>query len=168
MESHDSVRDAGNIFENGDLLKRISPKFHELSLDIQEVYKHSKDPMFLAVLLFKLAEEREKTNRILEKLFDKYDEIMLRLKTAGVSSNEASLTPTPQPEDLSTRILPEQDQMIMHLAATRGQITADDVRAELGYKRANAASQRLNKLFKDGHLRKVQSGRKVLYLAKNL
>ncbi len=167
MGSHDSIKGIENILEKGDLIKKISPKFSELSLDIQEVYKHSKDPMFIAVLLFKLAEEREKTNKILEKIFDKYDEIMLKLKTPGGAMNEASLTPTPQPLP-ATQILPEQDQMIMHLVATRGQISAEEVRAELGYRGSNAASQRLNKLFKDGHLRKVQSGRKVLYLARNL
>ena len=168
MQSHDNDKGLGNILENSDLLKKISPKFNELSMDIQEVYKHSNDPMFIAVLLFKLAEEREKTNKILEKIFDKYDEIMLKLKTERLHSVEASLTPTHHTQNPSTQVLPEQDQMIVHLAHTRGQISAEEVRAELGYKGKNAASQRLNKLFKDGHLRKVQSGRKVLYLARNI
>jgi predicted HTH transcriptional regulator len=168
MGSHEPVKDVGNVLEDSDIIKKISPKFNELSLDIQEIYKHGKDPMFVAMLLFKLAEEREKTNKILENIFDKYDEIMLKLKTQKMG-NENSLTPTtPQPQNSPTQILPEQDQMIMHLVGTRGQITAEEIRAELGYKGRNAASQRLNKLFKDGHLKKVQSGRKVLYLAGNL
>ena len=166
MESHDGVKDVSSVLEKDELIKKIAPKFGELSADIQEIYKHSKDPVFLAMLLFKLAEEREKTNKLLEQIFDKYDEIMLKLKTERISENP--LTPTPQPHIPSTRILPEQDQMIVHLITTRGQISADEVRAELGYKKSNAASQRLNKLFKDGHLRKVQSGRKVLYLARNM
>ena len=168
MGSHDTSKDATNIFENNEIIKKISPKFQELSLDIDEVYKHSKDPAFVAALLFKLAEEREKTNKILENIADKYDEIMFKLKTERLFERESSLTPTPQPHDLPTQILPEQDQMIIHLAQTRGQVSAEEVRAELGYRGSNAASQRLNKLFKDGHLRKVQSGRKVLYLARNL
>jgi predicted HTH transcriptional regulator len=167
MENHDSGKGVPNMFENPEMLKKISPKFSELSLDLQEVYKHSKDPAFIAVLLFKLAEEREKTNKILEDIADKYDQIMFKLKTERISET-TPLTQTPQPHDLSTQVLPEQDQMIVHLAQTRGHVSAEEVRAELGYKGSNAASQRLNKLFKDGHLRKVQSGRKVLYLARNL
>ncbi|MAG22429.1 MAG: hypothetical protein CL943_03970 [Candidatus Diapherotrites archaeon] len=167
MESHDSIKDSSKVLE-GEILKKMSPKFNELNMDIQEIYKHNKDPMFMAMLLFKLAEEREKTNKILENIFDKYDQIMLKLKTESTANNTNSLTPTPQPQLSSTQILPEQDQMIIHLVHTRGQVSAEEVRAELGYKGSNAASQRLNKLFKDGHLNKIQSGRKVLYLARNL
>ncbi len=161
MKTHDSFK------ERDELIKKISPKFHELNMDIQEIYKHSDDPMFVSMLLFKLAEEREKTNKILEGIYDKYDEIMLRLKTERLS-NDTPLTPTPQSLETPTQILPEQDQMIMHLAHTRGHISATDVKTELGYKGSNAASQRLNKLHKEGHLRKIQSGRKMLYLARNL
>ena len=168
MESHEPGEEVPHMFENPELLKKLSPKFDELSLDLQEVYKHSQDPAFIAVLLFKLAEEREKTNKILDQIADRYDQIMFKLKTERISEITTPLTTTPQPHDLSTQILPEQDQMIVHLAEIRGHVSAEEVRAELGYKGSNAASQRLNKLFKDGHLKKVQSGRKVLYLARNL
>jgi len=169
MRSHDSVKEIASFLESGEMIKKISPKFSEMSMDIQEVYKNCNDPMFVAVLMYKLAEEREKTNKILEKIFDKYDEIMLKLKTEQISPLGEALTPnTPTHTPQSTQILPEQDQMIMHLVHTRGQLTAAEVKTELGYKGVNAASQRLNKLFKDGHLKKVQSGRKVLYLARTI
>ncbi len=167
MKNHDSSEQSG-ILDSDEAIKKISPKFHELSADIREISKHCNDPVFVATLIFKLAEEREKTNKILEGIYDKYDEIMLKLKTERLATGEASLTPTPQPQNPDTQILPENDQMIMHLVNTRGHISANEVRSELGYRGSNAASQRLNKLFKEGHLRKIQSGRKVLYLARNL
>lgn len=168
MGGHDSIKELSDILGDKELVKKISPKFDELSLDIQEISKHSKNPLFLATLLFKLAEEREKTNKLLEQVFDKFDAIMLQLKTqqtplaqaAGQSSGRGK---NPLNEN---SMLPEQDQMIMHLAKKQGQVSAEDVRSELGYRGKNAASQRLSRLSRDGHLRKVQAGRKVFYLAK--
>ncbi len=163
MPNHDSSKQLEELFGDAELIKKISPKFSELNLDLQEISRHCKDPMFLAALLFKLAEEREKTNKMLEGIHDKFDQIMFKMKTA-----EMAQTPLPQGKtEMPSSVLSEQDQMIMHMVQTNGKTTAEDIKAELGYKGRNAASQRLNRLFKEGHLRKLQSGRKVLYLARN-
>jgi len=161
MSSHDSIKQLGDLFSDEEAIKKISPKFAELSMDIGEIGKHCKNPMFMAVLLFKLAEEREKTNKALERIEDKFDEIMLRMKTGNANPLQQREAEEP------SSILSEQDQMIIHMVHTNGKVSADEIRAELGYKGKNAASQRLNRLFKDGHLRKLQSGRKVFYLARN-
>ena len=160
MVGHDSIKQFEDIFANQEIAKKISPKFSELGFDVKEITKYSKNPVFLAMLLFKLAEEKEKTNKMLEQIYDKFDTIMFKMKTG-------------QPDTLQQRaeepssIFSEQDQMIMHLVQANGKVTAEEIRTELGYKGKNAASQRLNRLFKEGHLRKLQSGRKVLYLARN-
>ncbi len=169
MDDHDSVKQLNDFLGNEDLIRKISPKFSELSLDIREISNQCKDPMFLAVLIFKLAQEREKTNKVLEQVLDRFDTIMQRLKatdapTAHMQSHEPQKAIAM--EKAAPAVLPEHDQMIMLLAQSHGQITAEDVKAELGYKGKNAASQRLNRLFRDGHLRKMQSGRKTFYLAK--
>ena len=165
MASHDSIKELADIIGDKELVKKISPKFSDLSLEIHEVSKYSKNPAFLAMLLFKLAEERERTNKLLEQIFDKFDSIMLNLKTEKGPLAKDALH---EPEKEGSSMLPEQDQIIMHLAKSNGQITAQEVKLELGYKGKNAASQRLNRLFKEGHLRKIQAGRKVLYLAKSI
>ena len=64
-------------------------------------------------------------------------------------------------------VLPEQDQLILKSIEERGGCNANDIKTMLNYKGLNAACQRLSKLFKEGYLNKVQSGRKVLYLAKS-
>ena len=161
MPSHDSIKQLGELFSDAEAIKKISPKFAELSLDIGEISKHCNNPMFIATLLFKLAEERERTNKLLERIDDKFDEIMLRMKTG--TDNPLQQRELREPGS----ILSEQDQMIMHMVHTNGKVTAEEIRAELGYKGKNAASQRLCRLFKEGHLRKLQSGRKVFYLARN-
>ena len=163
MPNHDSSKQLEDLFGDVELIKKISPKFSELSLDLQEINRQCKNPMFMAVLLFKLAEEREKTNKMLEDIHDKFDQIMFKMKTVEIGQ-----TPLQQNRiNMPSSVLSEQDQMIMHMVQTNGKATAEDIKAELGYKGRNAASQRLNRLFKEGHLRKLQSGRKVLYLARN-
>lgn len=142
-------------------IKKLAPDFHQMSLDIQEVMQHSKDPAFTAALMFKLVQEREQTNKLLEKINDKYDEIMFELKTRQTTPTPAGQNPTNNPHKFE--VLPEQDQMILHLAEQKGHIDAIAVQQSMGYKGVNAACQRLNKLFKEGHLKKIQSGKKVLY-----
>ena len=159
MVGHDTIKGIEDLFENQEMIKKISPKFSELSLDIKEISKHCKDPVFIAVLLFKLAEERNRTNKLLEQIDEKFDKIMFNMKTGETSPLQQ------RDQNEPSSILSEQDQMIMHLAHTNGKVTAEDIKTELGYKGKNAASQRLNRLFKDGHLRKMQSGRKMFYLA---
>ena len=179
MQESDNVKELSELMGDSELLKKISPKFNDMTLDIQEVFEHSKNPMFVAALLFKLSQEREKTNQILEKINEKFDSIMLRLKTSTVPSMQEQMFPQPvgspamgmdfsDQNPVPLKALPEHDQLIVHLAFERGQVSADEIKKELGYKGKNAASQRLNKLFKEGHLKKIQAGRKVVYLARTV
>ena len=170
MEKHDTIKELSEVLKDTELLKRVSPKYSELTMDISEIIEHSKNPMFIAVLMFKLAQEREKTNDILTKINEKYDTIMLRLKTAPMQSEpmHAAIAPELGENPVPLKALPDQDQLIVHLAFEKGQVSAEDVKRELGYKGKNAASQRLNKLFKEGHLKKIQAGRKVVFLARQI
>ena len=172
MQEHDSVKELSELIANPELLRKVSPQYAELTMDIQEIIEHSKNPMFIAVLLFKLSQEREKTNALLEKINEKYDSIMLRLKTAPMQESmpmHAQMGAEFAEQDIvPLKALPENDKLIVHLAFDRGQISAEDIKRELGYKGKNAASQRLNKLFREGHLKKIQAGRKVVYLARNV
>lgn len=164
MNYHDSFREIESLLSDKRFVEKMSPKFDELSTDIQEIFKHGKDPATIAVMLFKLVEERQKTNSLLEKILEKFEEILKKADSASLDSQH-------QGSQLSTKtavvVLPEQDQLILHTVHEKGQVTAEEIRKELGYKGNNAASQRLNKLYKEGHLRKIQSGRKVVYLARN-
>ena len=81
MVGYDSFKQLEDIFDN-EAIKKISPKFSEQSLDLREITKYSKDPMFMAMLLFKLVEEREKTNKLLAEIYDKFDAIMFKMKTS--------------------------------------------------------------------------------------
>jgi len=155
MNSHDTSKDAYDaqkLLTDLNAVKRISPEFSDLSLDMQEVLKESTNPAFLAALLFKLTKEREETNKILHGLEEKFAKIQELL---NVSSN---------PNTHTEEILPEPDQHILQLVDEVGQVSAKDVMERLAYKKSNAASQRLSKLVREGHLLRVRSGRKVYFM----
>ena len=155
------MNDHDELTKYRELLEKISPEFQELSLDINEILEYGKNPMFVSVLLFKLTEERQKTNKLLESIADKYDKIMLEMKTHN-SHQEPSLTPNHKYETIS-----EADQAILKIIEQNGSTTAKEIQQKLQYKGLNAACQRLNSLFKAGYLKKVSSGKKVLYLVRH-
>ena len=144
------------------LTESISPKFAELTADLNEIMSQANDPKVIAVLLFKLAEEREKTNKILSEINKKYDEIAFEMKTKHMRGQLNPLEDARPEFDL----LPEQDRAILNFIGEQGQATAGDVMTVLRYKGLNGASQRLNKLCKEGFLEKARSGKRVLYLPK--
>jgi hypothetical protein len=148
-----------------DSIKRLAPDFHSLSLDIREVMQQAKDPAFMAALMFKLVQEREQTNKLLGQINEKYDKLMFELKTRNQTGTESQNPVNPVTNSNSFQVLPEQDQMILNLLDQKGSVDANGVKQILGYKGLNAACQRLNKLYRDGHLKKIQSGKHVLYLA---
>jgi uncharacterized membrane protein len=156
MTNHDTLNDAYDaqkVLTDLNAVKRISPEFNDLSMDVQELMKESSNPAFLATLLYKLVKEREETNKILvkmEKKFQKIQELLLANSSNSHTKEETYLS--------------EPDQHIMQLIDEKIQVTAQDVKTRLAYKKSNAASQRLNKLAREGYLKKMRSGRSVLFV----
>lgn len=144
------------------LIQQVAPEFYDLTADVQQIAAASKDPAVIAVLLFKLAQERQKTNQLLTDLYDKYDQLALAQKT----DTHSSVSPNPTPENVVS-VLPEADQKIMQIVEEHKHVDAKAVQKALGYKNTNAASQRLNALVKNGHLNKIQSGKKVVFLLRS-
>lgn len=171
MNSHDSDMKPGSNSSPASAARestkesleaKISPKFAELTADLGEVLEKASDPKITAALMFKLAEERERTNRILEDISKKYDELMFEMKTKNMRGQLSPLQDSRQEFDL----MPDQDKAILSLVGKQGQATAIEVKSVLNYRGLNGASQRLNKLCKEGFLEKARSGKRVLYLAK--
>ncbi|MBI4053322.1 MAG: hypothetical protein HY394_04755 [Candidatus Diapherotrites archaeon] len=158
MKGHDSS-DMERLLAEARLLAE-KPELGAFASDaemLDEIRRFADNPVFLATLMFKLAKEREKTNRLLEQIFDKFDKIMLSVKSENPS------LPT---REGKIELLPGQDQKIIEAVHRNGQVEARQIKEELGYRGLNAASQRLNRLFREGYLSKVQSGKKVLFLAR--
>ena len=156
MTNHDESFDAQKLLSDLNAVKRISPEFSDLSIDMQEIMKESSNPAFLAALLFRLTKERENTNQILARLEAKFARI-----------EEILLKNASNPNQKEDKILSEPDQHIMQLIHEVGMVSAQEVQIRLSYKKSNAASQRLNNLVREGHLKSIRSGKKVLFMPKN-
>jgi hypothetical protein len=164
MKNYDSIKKKLNDskVELSDVLKRVAPDFADLSLDVRDVAKYSSDPLFISLLLFKLTKEREQTNQILERIESKFDNVMFELKSQEQTSS--TRTHTEEQKNGEYNILAEQDEKIMAFIEQNGKATAQEIMHELGYKKQNAASQRLNLLFKQKILKKVRAGKKVFFV----
>jgi predicted HTH transcriptional regulator len=134
---------------NDDVYKTFSPRFEEeVENEAKRIAKKLKEePLLIGVLLAKLIEERENTNRLLKTLIARLEAIEKKLEGEG-------------PEEM---ILSETDEAIVQFVKESGKATAEDVQKRFNYKGKNAASQRLNKLYESGLLRKKQAGKKVYY-----
>ena len=115
-------------------------------LNLELLVQQSHDPVVLATLIAALIEERRKTNALLREIRD-------ALKELRASA----------PSPVTDLGLSEADERIISLIRERGAVTARDVKEALGYKGLNAASARLNSLYRQGLLRKVRKGRVVYF-----
>ncbi|MEM3373275.1 MAG: hypothetical protein QXD43_02090 [Candidatus Aenigmatarchaeota archaeon] len=132
----------------------------------QSTLNQLNDPIVIGVLLFKLLEERENTNRLLKTLLQKIEILEQKIdkKTLADSKEIEKESEEKISNDLDMDLLPEQDQKIIQLIQERGKVCAADIKLHFNYKGENAASARLNRLFSLGILKKINVGKKVYFL----
>lgn len=112
------------------------------------------DPMVLGFMLYKMSKEREAMNAFLKEILERLESLEKKIAGSEKSSEKKLL-------------LPEADEHIMNfLKKKKKPVCAEEVQEALGYKGANAASARLNMLFKQGILEKQQVGKKVFFSIK--
>ena len=130
-------------------------EFQDVAKEFKKFDEQMRDPLVVGALLNKLTEERSSTNLILKEINAKLDRLEGRIRTleGGAPVREKVL-------------LPEVDEQIIAFVKSKKQVCADDVQRELKYKGKNAASARLNSLFKQGLLEKRQVGKKVFFLSR--
>ena len=169
------TQDANNDRETAE---KISSEFASVSADFKKLAQASRDPLAVAAMLDRLTEERKSTNLVLKEIsrkLEKLDELESRIhgleakishasKASLVSQSEQEALREPQAPQ--PPLLPEIDESILGFVRKHGKATAEEVQRKCRYKGANAASARLNGLFKLGLLEKRQVGRKVFFIAK--
>ena len=134
----------------------------EESLEFQAVAKEFKafnesmrDPLVVGALLNKLSEERRSTNLLLREIHEKLDRLSSRL--------EAMENRDSPKEAIRETFLSEVDEKLMAFVKQSGRASAEQVQKSFGYKNRNAASARLNALFKQGVLSKKLAGRTAFF-----
>jgi len=149
-------------------LKTVTREKDEVLNEIRRNVDKFKDPVVLAALLNRTANERENSNRILKNILGKLEALDRRigaLESERTMEKAERMMPAPRaPRPPTDIILPEPDENIMAFIKGHGKACAEEIRSEFGYKGKNAASSRLNRLFELGLLEKRQAGRKVYYV----
>ncbi len=133
-------------------LGKMGEGYAEVTKDIAYDIEKFNDPLFIGALIYRLVQEREKTNKLYERILDELKEIKALL---AKREGETPIT--------SETALSEVDEKIIEFVKEKGRATAKEVQDALGYKGRNAASARLNRLFQLGLLVKKRAGRKVYY-----
>ncbi len=126
--------------------------FIEMSKDIAYDLEKFNDPLVIGALIYRLVQERMKTNELFEQILEELREIKEVIKSSG-----------PVPITSKTGALGDVDEKIVGFIRKKGRATAEEVQAFLGYRGRNAASARLNRLYQLGILTKTRAGRKVYY-----
>lgn len=130
---------------------------------VEQIYALSDRPEVLGLLIYKLMQERKKTNDLLEELNTKYDSL---IKSQGFIAKNTNLNLEGE-ISIDNLFVTEQDKSILLEAKNSSYIDAKAIQDKLGYKGLNAASQRLNKLNKEGYLDKKRVGQKVVFVLSN-
>ena len=161
------------LSEDDEASEKISAEFASVAHDFKKLAQASRDPIAVAAMLDRLTEERKSTNLILKEISRKLEEMDSRIR--GLEKNFSKVSKASQksqsampeaPQAPQPPLLPDIDESILGFVRKRGKATAEEVRARFRYKGPNAASARLNGLFKLGLLEKRQVGRKVFFIAK--
>lgn len=113
--------------------------------------------------LFKyMMDENRKTNMVLRGMHDKLDrmESELHADYSGQEDQEHL-----QENNRFAKVQPVSglDAKIMQIIQVNGMACADDIRKQMSYRGRNAASARLNRLYKIGLLERYQLGHKVYF-----
>ncbi|MBN2251123.1 MAG: helix-turn-helix transcriptional regulator [Candidatus Altiarchaeota archaeon] len=141
-------------------------EFQELTEDLQDAVREMSDPVAIATMLYTIAEEKKSNNLVVRDINGKFDHMMEKLDRIAdllekFAEKSATISAKPDNIDISDR-----DQEILSYVRSHGKVCADDVQDHFQYKGRNAASARLNKLYRDGVVEKLYAGRNVYYMIK--
>jgi hypothetical protein len=152
INSHDYIitvmRPADSGYEN---------EFQDLVGDLTKAFNIDGESVALASMLYNIAQEKKSTNLIVRDINGKFDQILHRIEKLEGQIKDVEHSKTQQPE------LTLRDQQILDFVEKQGEVCAETVKKEFNYKGANAASSRLNKLYKEGLLHKTHKVGKVYY-----
>lgn len=131
----------------------------EITSEFRKFQADFKDPVVLGSLMAALKDERSSTNLILKEISAKMDRIETRL--AALEGVHTAAKPANKEV-----MVAQVDTDILDFIRLQGKACSEDVQAKFQYKGKNAASARLNKLFRLGLVEKHQVGKKVYFTTK--
>lgn len=135
-------------------------EFQNMMFDIKYDKEEFNDPETLGLLMYRLSTERKKTNALFKELKEKLEAIHKELKDTG------NVEKTKKTVKKNREVLSKVDEKVYDYVQKNNKVDAAEIKDYIGYKGKNAASARLNSLYKKGFLEKERAGKRVLYWAK--
>ena len=142
-------------------LETIAEKSEQTKAALAEGSKSGDTNSNMFALLKYMIDENRKTTILLKGIFSNLENLSSELRQEGYEESE----PQPKQEERMLKEVPlsEIDTGIIQLIQVKGMACADDIKSRLGYRGRNAASARLNNLYRLGILKRYQIGHKVYY-----
>lgn len=128
---------------------------------LKENAKVDENPTGISTLIKYVVDQNHQLVLIMKEMQDRLRRLESDLNAEYYEQEDQDL---PQENKLA-RVQPISglDAQIMQIIQVRGLACADDVKKNMNYKGRNAASARLNRLYKLGFLERYQLGHKVFY-----
>ena len=143
-------------------LETIAEKSEQTKAALAEGSKPGDTNSNMFELLKYMIDENRKTTILLKGIFSNLENLSSELRQDNYEEPEAQAK---QDERQPIKEVPisEIDTGIIQLIQVKGMACADDIKSRLGYRGRNAASARLNNLYRLGILKRYQIGHKVYY-----
>ncbi len=146
-----------------EIQKIADARAHDIE-QLKEKSKGEENSSNMLLLLKYMMDENKKTTMLLKSISDNIS----ALTADAEQSQEAPAEPVympgmQQPARYEEIPLSGLDSKIIEYIQIKGMACADDIKALMSYKGRNAASSRLNGLYKRGILQRYQLGHKVYY-----
>ncbi len=145
-------------------LEQLKTKETEMQNLVSGKEKSDQTSSHLFTLLKYMMDENKATRNMIEQLYkkiEKFDEDI----NADLSEEPGQGATNPLEQGATTTVVPisELDKRIIQHIQIVGMACAGDIKKHMNYKGANAASARLNKLYRQGIIERYQLGHKVFY-----
>ena len=147
----------GNLNKNA---SKVDKDYASLMFDVKYDKEQFKDPETIGLLMYRLAREREKTNALFAEILEKLEGMKNALEKTGKPAAAGAAAAAAPPDE---EVLADIDKDILTFVKKHGKIDAEEVQRQFNYKGKNAASARLNALYRRRLLKKGRAGKKVLY-----
>lgn len=137
--------------------------YDDLLFDVKYDKEQLKDPVAIGLAIYRLAEERKKTNHLFQQILERLAALEAALGNAPSVNIPQSTVNSPGLETGESNLLSELDNSLLDYIKNSGKVDAEGVRERFDYRGKNAASARLNSLYTRGLLSKGRAGKKVMY-----
>ncbi len=152
-----------DLIQIKDALEKLSRSSRKNEEAIKEKAKAEETNSNLFLLLKYLMDENKKNTMLIKNISDTIERLANNIEGVDEGKEEDVAIPAQKEAKQQEIPLSALDAKIIEYIQVKGMCCADDIKAIMSYKGRNAASSRLNSLYKRNLLQRYQLGHKVYY-----